>query len=127
MLRLCNELGLACPRGSHDRACVARVTIRCECSGDDSVTAKLTTSLSLSTSETHTDGDTQTWTESAPLIVPAQASTYSALAVNMATYNQNWVGKVRINGMVAVWFDDRIAYTATATITICGSSRSSRC
>lgn len=76
----------------------------------DSVTAKLTTSLSLSTSETHTDGDTQTWTESAPLVVPAQASTYSALAVNMATYNQNWIGKVRINGMVAIWFDDRIAY-----------------
>jgi hypothetical protein len=64
---------------------------------------EFSTQLSFSATQEQTKSQTQTWTESAEISVPARSIIDISIAVGEVAYSPNWKGKVALSGPLSVW------------------------
>lgn len=71
------------------------------------VGTKVTTNLSVSSSQGQTVSNTQTWEVSEPIICPPYKTVHASMVVATQAYDINWSGTCILTGSVAIWFNDK--------------------
>lgn len=70
--------------------------------------AKVTTNLTLSSTQGASESEQQTWTVANPYNVAPHTSLQATLVVTTQQYNVNWGATVTLRGCVAIWFNNKI-------------------
>jgi hypothetical protein len=73
----------------------------------DSATAKLSVELGLSATQAKTVQNTQTWSVSCPILIPAHTAVTLSMVISGQSYDTTWTADVRLQGYVNVWLNDR--------------------
>jgi hypothetical protein len=70
---------------------------------------KVTTTLSLSSTQGSTSKKTQTWAIEQPLRIPPRTHVNAQLVVGTQDYDINWTATCKLEGYVAIWFNNKVA------------------
>jgi hypothetical protein len=76
--------------------------------GTFSGSAKVTTTMSLSSTQGSQQTETNTWTVSTPVNVPANTSVQASMVLSTDTFNSNYTASVLLENYVAIWNNDRV-------------------
>ena len=79
-----------------------------------SVGGKVTTDLTLSSTQGAEQSETQEWEVDMPVLVPPRTIVTATLVIKMKKYDVRWVGKCKLTGYVAIWFNNKVKLPGSA-------------
>jgi hypothetical protein len=76
--------------------------------------AKVTTDLTLSSTQGATQSETQEWKVEMPIQIPPHSIITPTLVIKTKKYDVRWVGKCKLTGYVAIWFNNKVKLPGSA-------------